>query len=374
MPEVTPLQQQVIEQFNTLGAASVGQFKQIMPLPDSTKAVAIVRASDGLQAKHDLEHENNLLKILKENGFPALNTYDGVFEISKGKYGLVMDYLTNCSLLDSKAPDMMKVLLPALMMGVPIDTGREAWAMQLPAITRNVLTAMRSKDPDEIRNFASNLGTQIKQLMQTMQEKGLVIADLQMLIDPKGKITIIDPLDVLRVVPKKPPEQGIDFVDVVDPKKPNSAQFINSLFESMGMLEDIAKTCDAIAVTKNEHLPKVISSLMTSARPRAGSMPGSPVMERRPPERRSQSAPPALGGASSSSREVSSDGATSSREVSSMKENSKRVDAVVPRKELAKARASDIADTLPKRPKSLVTGLKEVNTNSEGKVVKPKTR
>lgn len=295
MPVTTNLQKQAIEQFSTLETASVGQFKQIMPLEDNTKAVAVVRASGGEQAKHDLEHEANLLKILKDNGFPALNTYDGVFEIAPGKFGLVMDYVSNANLIDAKAPDMIKVLLPALMMGVKIDTGKEAWAMQIPRITQTVLSQMKQKNPQQIKDFAENLGTQVKQLLKNIKEKGLVVADLQMLIDPTGKITIIDPLDVLRVVPKNPPEQGVDFVDVVNPQKPNSTQFIKSLNESIDMLVDIAKTCDAIVKAKNENLPQAIGSLMTSVRPKAVSAPSSPVMERRQPEsRRPHSAPPAL--------------------------------------------------------------------------------
>ncbi len=296
MPTTTLIQAEAIQQFSTLEAASVGQFKQIMPLSDPSKAVAVVRASGGEQAKHDLEHEAKLLNILRENGFPALQTFDGVFEVAKGKYGLVMEYVQNANLIDSKAPDMMKVLLPALMMGVAIDTGKEAWAMQVPTITQKVMSSLKQKNPEQLKAFAENLGNQIKQLMQTMKEKSLVIADLQMLIDAKGKITIIDPLDVLRVVERKPPEKGLDFVDVVNPNKPNTKQFINSLYDSMGMLEDIAKTCDAIVKAKNENLPQVIGALMTSVRPKVASAPSSPVMERRqPPEpRRPHSAPPAL--------------------------------------------------------------------------------
>lgn len=295
MPTTTQIQAEAIQQFATLEAASVGQFKQIMPLSDPSKAVAVVRASGGEQAKHDLEHEAKLLNILRENGFPALQTFDGVFEVAKGKYGLVMEYVQNANLIDSKAPDMMKVLLPALMMGVAIDTGKEAWAMQVPTITQKVMSSLKQKNPEELKAFAENLGNQIKQLMQTMKEKSLVVADLQMLIDASGKITIIDPLDVLRVVEKKPPEKGFDFVDVVNPNKPNTKQFINSLYDSMGMLEDIAKTCDAIVKAKNDNLPQVIGALMTSVRPKAASAPSSPVMERRQAEsRRPHSAPPAL--------------------------------------------------------------------------------
>lgn len=339
MPGLTLLQQQAVEQFSTLEAASVGQFKQIMPMEDPTKAVAVVRASHGIQAKNDLEHENKLLGILRDNGFPALNTYDGVFEIDAGKYGLVMDYLANCSLIDAKAPDMMKVLLPALMTGVAVDTGKEAWAMQVPAISKKVQEALKQKDPMQLKDFAMNLGSQVKQLVQTMQEKSLVVADLQMLVDQNGKITIIDPLDVLRVIPTP---RGMEFKDVINPDKPNTPSFINTLYDSMAMLEDMVKTCDAIAKAKPEHLPMVVSSLMTSTRPRSASLPASPVMERRVPPGRPSSAPAALGGRPSVRAESSSMAASSSV----------RARPLIPAQDLAKEKVHELPNEVGKPTKT----------------------
>lgn len=275
---------------------AVGQFKQILPMTDDI-ALAIVRASSGPQAKEDLEHEVALLKVLQEHGYPALQTYGEVFEVADGKHAVVMDWVPNANLIDGKSPEMINYLLPALMLGVPINTSNEAWAMQLPQMMRNMQLAAKNCNFDEVQAFARNVSREIAQLQKIIEEQKLIIGDLQMLITPQGKITIIDPLDVLRMVPKDPPGQGFDFVDVMDPSKPNSKEFIQSLFKSMAMLENMKMICDGVATLKDKQMFEMLISSMASSlspsRPgsRVSSAPSSPVMPRAVVTRRTQSAP-----------------------------------------------------------------------------------
>lgn len=289
------LQQQAKLEYSSLvhKKGAVGQFKQIVPMTDDI-AVAVVRASAGIQAKNDLEHEVALLKVLKEHGFPALQTYGDVFEIADGKHAVVMDWVPNANLIDGKAPEMINYLLPALMFGVPINTGDEAWAIKLPQISRGIVQAAAQSDPKQVQRFAMNLSEEIARLLEVIDKQKLVVADLQILIDPKGKLTIIDPLDVLRVVPKKPPVQGFDLVDIMDPSKPNSDSFVKSLFKSMEMLENMKKICDRVAANaESKPALQALVKEMMSARPSRGysSAPVSPVMPRANVVRKTKSEP-----------------------------------------------------------------------------------
>ncbi len=271
---------------------AVGQFKKIVPMTENI-AVAIVKASDGLKAKQDMEHEVTLLKVLKEHGFPVLQTYGDVFEIADAKHAVVMDWVPNANLIDGKAPEMINYLLPALMLGVPINTSNEAWAIQLPQVSKKILAATQNINIAEIQEFARNLSQEISELQRVMDEQKLLIADLQMLITPQGKITIIDPLDVLRIVPKVAPNIGFDLVDILDPSKPNSESFLKSLFKSIEMLDNMKKICDSVAKVKDKQsLQKMISDIMLShSAPRHGSAPVSPFMPRVTVARNAQSEP-----------------------------------------------------------------------------------
>ncbi|MGE3318694.1 MAG: hypothetical protein AB7I18_05305 [Candidatus Berkiella sp.] len=284
MPQLTAedLQARAKENYPQLvGQGHVGQFKSVIPISEGL-AVAVVRASAGETAKEQLAHETHLLNILRENGFPALNTYGDIFEITAGHPAVMMEYIPNASLLDGKSIDMVKYMIPAMALGVSINTGDEAWAMKLPSILRQMQAACFTSNLDTVKAFAEKLQSEVTNLMKTVQEKMMMIGDLQILVDPKGKITIIDPLDVLKVVPKNN-GQGVDFVDMVNPNKPNTQQFINSLFKSMEMLESVGKICEQIKSAKSaQELQQTVARI---ANPRGGfipsSAPPSPVMQRR---------------------------------------------------------------------------------------------
>lgn len=287
-PKPEDLQQDAKQKYpNIAGQGLVGQFKQIIPTQENI-AVAVVKAAQGETAKERLEHEAYLLNYLREQGFPAIQTYGEVFEVAPGRHALMMDYVPDATLLDGKSIDTLKFSIPGMVLGVPVNTGHEAWAMQLPTIMRNIEEAALISDLEQVKTFAKTLGEQAAQLVKTVQEKMLMVGDLQILVDRKGKITIIDPLDVLKVVPR-PDRRGVDFVDIVDPKKQNTSGFLQSLDISMEMLDRVQKLCVEIGKAKDKvDLRNIVQTMMnpdpknTIRNPLTASAPPSPVLARRP--------------------------------------------------------------------------------------------
>jgi len=309
-PDPEELQHNAKQKFpDMVGKGQVGQFKQIIPTQENI-AVAVVKAAQGETAKAQLEHEAFLLNFLRENDFPAIQTYGNVFEVAPGRHALMMDYIENTTLLDGKSINNLRYSVPGMVLGIPVKTGDEAWAMQLPAIMRSIDKAASTCDLEQAKAFANTLGEQVAQLMKTVKEKMLMVGDLQILVDPKGKITIIDPLDVLRVVPK-PNGQGVDFVDVVDPTKKNSALFVNSLFTSMDMLETVKNMCEEMGkATDNVELRNIVQTMMNPnpqlslKNPLSVSAPPSPELGRRSnanDPRQSKSMPGSVSGTPSGS-------------------------------------------------------------------------
>lgn len=302
-PTVEMMQQEAIARFHQLhtGKGAVGQFKEISPLTD-TVAVAVVRATkDKVIAKLELEHENHLLHILRENGFPALQTHGGVFEIDENKFALLMDWIPNANLIDGKTPDALALSLPAMVLGMKINTGKEAWAMQASKLGAQIRENAKSCDMKKAQAFAQTLGDEFKSLKNIMDTKGMIVGDLQILVRPNGKITIIDPLDVLQMVPKDPndPAKGVDLIDVVNPDKPNSMGFMRSLMESAKMIDQVINFCEGICKAKDLQALEMainpsVSSRYTglsfpSGRPsessgrNAFSEPSTPAIHRREP-------------------------------------------------------------------------------------------
>jgi hypothetical protein len=154
-----------------------------------------------------------------------------------------------------------------MVLGMKINTGKEAWAMHASKLGAQIREEAKVCDIQKAQDFAKVLGNEFKSLKNIMDTKGMIVGDLQILVRPNGKITIIDPLDVLQMVPKDPndPTKGVDLIDVVNPDNPNSMGFMKSLMESAKMIDQVINFCDSVCRAKDlQALEKAINPSVSS--------------------------------------------------------------------------------------------------------------
>lgn len=265
--EVTRLQSESKAKYRELmdsPEARQGSFKRIVPVNDQV-AVAMIESKQGEKDKAALEHEVKLLEILRENNLPALQTHGGVFEVKPGTYGVLMDWHPTARLLDGKDPDAVNLLVMGLLLDIKIPTG-EGWVMHLERIKKEVQHKLQDPNTDieQVKAAAQNLKNNFSKLMDTLKQNNIVIGDLQLLVNSKGDITIIDPIDVLKKTPDKTRANQFNWVDIVDPTKPTSPDFMESTRRSQKMLEAGRDICDKISRTIDSN-PQLLGTLVISS-------------------------------------------------------------------------------------------------------------
>jgi hypothetical protein len=137
--------------------------------------------------------------------------------------------------------------------------------MHLDRIKKEIQDKLQDPNIDinKIKEAAQNLKNNFSKLMETLKQNNIVIGDLQLLVNSKGEITIIDPIDVLKKTPDKVRANQFNWVDVVDPSKPTSPDFMESTRRSHKMLEAGKDICDKITRTIETN-PQMLGTLVSS--------------------------------------------------------------------------------------------------------------
>jgi hypothetical protein len=226
----------------TTKKAVLGQFKRIEPFRDIPGFAVAIANNPGEDSRVKLEHECELLSTLAQNNLPAIKTYGDVFEITKDRFGVLMDWVPNATLLDGKDPDAINVILPYLLLGEEIPTG-EARVLYLPRgkLESKINDKISREEIGQMRDRAEKLSNEFSELINTLKKNNVVVGDLQLLISDKDEIFIIDPIDVLYRMKDRQGTQACKLHDAINGSEVKSIDFEESIRKSEKMLKDSKK-------------------------------------------------------------------------------------------------------------------------------------
>lgn len=244
-------EEQIIETLQDLAKAKftkttknavLGQFKRIEPFRDIPGFAVAIANNPGEDSKVKLEQECELLGTLAQNNLPAIKTYGDVFEISKDRFGVLMDWVPNATLLDGKDPDAINVILPYLLLGEEIPSG-EARVLYLPRgkLESKINDKISREEIGQMRDRAAKLSDEFSELINTLKKNNVVVGDLQLLISDKDEIFIIDPIDVLYRTKDRRDTQVCKLHDAINGREVKSIDFEESIRKSEKMLKDSKK-------------------------------------------------------------------------------------------------------------------------------------
>lgn len=231
-----------------------GSFKRILQISPEL-AVGVARET-GARSFEMLTKECQHLKFLATAELPAVAIHGDVFDIDgKGKYAVLMEAIPKHTFVDAKDPKTIKTILPSVLLGVDIPTG-EAWFFKKKQIEANIAQNLTQPSALEVAKAkAGFLFKQLEDIRAKLEKNNIIIVDLQLLIDPKGSIKIIDPLDVLKIDSKPDSYLTLDGKAVE-----HNASFNRSIRDARQMLIEMINFCKAVATTADD---KVLKSLIT---------------------------------------------------------------------------------------------------------------
>lgn len=239
-----------------------GSFKNITPL-EGNFAIAYVREK-GNSSQEMLQKEGKLLKYMRSLGLPAINFYSDVFEINPDQYAVLIDWIPNANLLDSKAVDAVHNKLAAIILGISIpDT--EAWALRKTEIDEEI--RLKIEDSESIlthaQHVASKLHESLKKIAETIEINQCLIGDLQLIVTPDGQVSIIDPIDVVQICTEN--SQSF-YQSILDMSIQNNSDFIRQLHDGKFMLRKCLSWCSSIMAMrdKKELLPFIFNASSTA--------------------------------------------------------------------------------------------------------------
>ncbi|MCS5709896.1 hypothetical protein [Candidatus Berkiella aquae] len=257
--DFTSIQETVKAQYTALsmnpkGILGEGSFKRIIQVtPDL--AVAVVKEA-GPKSLAMLKSECENLTLLSKAGLPALTVHGNIFDINgKDKYAVLMEAIPNHTFVDAKDPKTIKTTLPSVLLGVEMPSN-EAWFFKKTQIEKNI--AQNLANPTAVaaaKDKAGLLYRQLEDIRAKLEKNEIVIVDLQLLIDSRGMIKIIDPLEVMKLGAKPGTYLTLD-------GKPadTGPQFERSMLSTRQMLMDMIKFCHTVSVTTN---PLKLQALIT---------------------------------------------------------------------------------------------------------------
>ncbi|MBN9288024.1 MAG: hypothetical protein BGO43_00760 [Gammaproteobacteria bacterium 39-13] len=269
-PTIEQIQAQAKTQYSAISLQlpmGQGEFKQILPfLPKIAVAVTKKRALEDemTREKTMLDRECAQLRFLSNLHLPALRVHGDPFVINSDssgriKYGVLMDAIPKHTFIDTKDPATLNTFLPSILLNVEIPRG-EAWYMKRAqietAIARNLSnpTAL-----EQAKGKAKALLIQLEQIAGILKANNIAIVDLQLTVEPDGKITIIDPLDVVRPLPSNKYKSMIT-QEIID-----NSDFTRKVVETQAMMDRMIKYCNDVIKANPKELPTLITPILGSS-------------------------------------------------------------------------------------------------------------
>lgn len=231
------LQAMVKEQFAKikLQPYEMGTCKRVFQLPNNIGLA--VTHSNTLMEK-DLIHDELLyLAYLKEHSYPVVNTHGAVFAVegegSKARYGFLMDYIPRSVFIETKSPALLKAQVFTALLGIPTQASEGWWALNHARLFTTIAAKLNNPEAfSKIQVSAAQLFNNLNNLIEKLQQEKLAIADLQIMLSNDGSLTIIDPLDVVKI-----DLEAKKIISVLRPEKPPAAGFEKFLSKTSEWLE-----------------------------------------------------------------------------------------------------------------------------------------
>lgn len=236
-----------------------GTCKRVFKLPNNIGLA--VTHGNSLMERDLIRNEEIYLAYLKEHQYPVVDMHGGVFAVEgEGKnerYGYLMDYIPNAVFIEVKSPSLLKTQIFAALLGIPTQPSEGWWGLNFNRV--NSAIAAKLDDPENYNDLKANaatLLTNFTNLIEKLERDSIAIADLQIMLGNNGSLTIIDPLDVVKLDPvnKK-------ITSIANPDREPAAGFRQFLMKTTDWLTAAQKTCSTIA---NASTPALLKSFISS--------------------------------------------------------------------------------------------------------------
>ncbi|MGE4349307.1 MAG: hypothetical protein AB7D28_06050 [Candidatus Berkiella sp.] len=150
-----------------------------------------------------VRNEREYLKYLSEKNYPVVTVYGNAFVVEQKseqpRLAMLMQYIPGV-FIEAKTEASLNILILAALLGIPTRAYQEAWlALNQNHLAASIIQAMN--DPQnfsQLQEKANILAKNFQTLIQKMEQDEIMICDLQMIISKDGKLTIIDPLDIVK--------------------------------------------------------------------------------------------------------------------------------------------------------------------------------
>lgn len=240
-----------------------GNFKKVVRLADPFDhlAIAYIHTPTKTEKGGKLEYqmistEVKALRLLAEKGYPVVDVHTDVFEIEPGRYGFVLDYVPNASMIDCKSKNQALDALKGWMTGVAIPTHQEAYYMRQDEIINKVEKSIQEYPISYFKDKAKILSESFNTLSTRLMQDSLAIIDLQLLIARDGKLKIIDPLSICQVGSEA-------YQDILDPQQLVSNDCIARIKKANAIINKVLKWLNRIQECETkEHLSRLMMPLI----------------------------------------------------------------------------------------------------------------
>ncbi len=217
-----------------------GSFKTIYPL-NQEYAVASTKASTMLGK------EKKLLQKLEDVGLPAIKIYSDVFELPQDYQAVLLQWISDATLIDVKDFESAQRKLMIAALGIDLPVSGEAWVLYKDMIEQRVnkMFANNAELFIHVQQFAKTLHQALLDIINKLESNALRIADLQLLVTKEGAVSIIDPIDVVKI--KSSIVNSNVYLSLLDESVQNGPDFVQQLIMGQDMLNNCLQWCSEIA-------------------------------------------------------------------------------------------------------------------------------
>ncbi|MCS5709320.1 hypothetical protein CC99x_010425 [Candidatus Berkiella cookevillensis] len=149
-----------------------------------------------------VRNEKEYLNYLSEKNYPVVTVYGNAFvveqKLEQPRLAMLMQYIPGV-FIEAKTAAPLNILILAALLGIPARAHQEAWlALNQNHLAANIIQAMdQPQNFSQLQEKANILAKNFQALIQKMEQDQIMICDLQMIISKDGRLTIIDPLDIV---------------------------------------------------------------------------------------------------------------------------------------------------------------------------------
>lgn len=277
-----------------------GSFKQVCQLEDDVVLGLACIREKVISAERALIKEAFLLDFMRSINLPAVQFYSAPFRTATGQYAVILDWISDAVLVDVKDFESAQNKLFSIAFGVTIPNG-EGWVLQRSKIETEVREKLMNDGIalSQAKLFAESLHEKLINILSCSEKEKIMISDLQLMITQQGEVSIIDPVDVVRV-------ENIDsgssnnwqYRSIYDDVLLDNVDFIKQLHDAKNMLKKCIAWCVSImAVNSASELLEIALNMQSSERVVSHTKPtsllkglmGRNIIEKRNREKRSQS-------------------------------------------------------------------------------------